>query len=148
MSEDVTRAGSSVGSSTLGIASEDAGSTPAPLIYPCYDKMCPNKVSEEHRWCEDCQEKNYGHKVSGMTIKQVQNRLRQMGGKRTIHAPTPSAPDLFFLSFEELKVKEKRASEYLVANKHLEKQDPEKWAKLTKRYKKVVYFLNMKTPGN
>lgn len=107
----------------------------------CYDKICQNEVLEEHNYCTSCQQKHYP--AHPRTLRERPNAFSfklDPNVKSTISPPDPN--DLISLPFDQLKAREKNASEWLHTNAGLKTSDPKKWEIALKRYQYLVKVLN------
>lgn len=118
----------------------------------CYDTNCTNEVKDPLTYCDSCQRKYYPEHKTSNNIRDIQRRLRRLGQAKQPPAAKPEQTppkkiDLALLSYEQLKLLEKKAEEHLKNNKHLIKQDPDKWSRMKKRYDQIVFWLNKKDPN-
>jgi hypothetical protein len=116
-----------------------------PLCYDADRTGCTNEVTEPLTYCLPCKQKHYP--THPKTIAEKPPRfVSPVSTDQKESVPAQNGEqDLYTLSFEELKAKEIVGSNWLINNRHLEKQEPEKWRVALHRYHQVVHYMNLKT---
>jgi hypothetical protein len=110
----------------------------------CYDNDCQTEVEEEFSFCPDCQLKHYPHHPLSLrsTLKRFEFNQTH---KETTNDRKDDSDDLWDLTIDQIRDKEKVADAYLKDNISIKTSDPKRWGRLMERYSKIVHVMNMKS---